>query len=346
MATIPVQNVYYLLCYAWNRFESGQLVDVASLESTELVDLFAKVLVDGTNHLLRRGLDRGYRTYSREIAGVRGQVDFDGSLKKMLFQQGKAQCRVDELTHDVLHNRLLKATLRHLSRLDSLDSKLRARVRRQVRHFRQVGDLPRLNPLLFHRVQLHRNNRFYRFLLDVCELIARNLLVSEETGETRFRDILRDEITMNQVFEDFVRNFYAREHPEFRAGADTLHWGATADDPAHLDFLPSMRTDITLRSPERVVIIDTKYYKHTLQTGRWGGHSVHSGHLYQLYAYLRSFARSKANGRPVEGMLLYPVVDRELRLDYEIDGFPVRVCTVDLAQEWRGIEAELMGLAT
>lgn len=343
--SIPIQNVYYLLSYAWNRFESSRLIDVESIESTELVDLFAKVLVDGTNHLLRRGLDRGYRTYSREIAGVRGQVDFDGSLKKMLFQQGKAQCRVDELTHDVLHNRLLKATLRHLGRVDGLDPKLRAKVHRQVRHFREVSDLPRLNPLLFHRVQLHRNNRFYRFLLDVCELISRNLLVSEETGQTRFRDILRDEMTMNQVFEEFVRNFYGREHPEFSAKAMRLSWGATSEDPSHLDYLPGMITDITLRSPNRAIIIDTKYYKETLTGSYSGKKRVSSANLYQIYAYIRSFARSKANGRPVEGMLLYPVVDQRLRLDYEIDGFRVRVCTVDLAQEWRGIERELMELA-
>ena len=57
-SAIPVQNVYYLLCYAWNKLEEREVVDVATLDSTRLVDLFAKVLLGGTRHLIRRGFDR------------------------------------------------------------------------------------------------------------------------------------------------------------------------------------------------------------------------------------------------------------------------------------------------
>ena len=38
---IPVQNVYYLLCYAWDHVQEGDAVDVASEEFGGLVDLFA-----------------------------------------------------------------------------------------------------------------------------------------------------------------------------------------------------------------------------------------------------------------------------------------------------------------
>ncbi len=341
---IPVNNLYYLLSYAWGYFRPGTLIDLESRDLTEQVDLFATVLVTGTNRLFRRGLDKGYRTYEQELSGVRGQVNFDASLKRMLFNQGKAQCRVDEFTPDVLHNRLLKTTMQHLCSVPELDSGLRAQVRRAVREFRGVGEVPHLRPGLFRRVRLHRNNQHYRFLLNVCQLIVENLLIHEASGETRFRDILRDETTMSTVFESFVRAFYHKEHPTFRSGRDTLRWGATADDPEHLRHLPKMYTDITLRSANRVIIIDTKYYSKTLQGRSATGGTVHSGNLYQLYAYLRSFELSFARGRRVEGMLLYPVVNRELRLDYEIDGFRVQICTVDLAKSWRHIEKTLLEL--
>ncbi len=341
---IPVQNVYYLLSYVWGDFKGADLIDVESLQTTEQVDLFAKVLIDGTNHLFRRGLAKGYRTYDRQIAGVRGQINFDASLKKMLFQQGKARCRVDAFTVDVLHNQLLKATMVNLLRAPKLDRELRSQLRELVRHLRGVSDLPRLRPNLFRQVRLHRNNQYYRFLLHVCELIVQNLLVNESTGEMRFRDILRDETTMSALFERFVRNFYEREHPTFRVRSDQLSWGGTAVDPEHLDYLPKMITDITLRSPDRVIIIDTKFYRSTLQHYRKSGGTVHSKNLYQLYSYLRSFQRSETQRREVEGMLLYPVVDRQLRLDYEIDGFRVQICTVDLSRNWRDIEAELLSL--
>ena len=340
---IPIRNVYYLLSYAWGYFESDSVVDVESVESNELADLFARILIDGTRQLVRRGIDRGYRTESREIAGVRGQIEFGASINEMLFQQGKARCRIDELTHDVLHNRLLKATLLHLRRVRELDGKLRAEIGEVLRYFRDVEELKRLNPLLFHRVELHRNNRSYRLLLDVCELVARNLLVSEETGDARFRDFLRDEAQMNMLFEKFVRNFYDREHEGFRSTSSYLQWNAEGSEEAK-SLLPRMETDITLEGNDRVVIIDTKYYQKTLQPGYRGGKKVPSANLYQLYAYLNSYLAHWAAGREVEGMLLYPAVDRRLRLDYEIDGFRVQVCTVDLGRKWREIEEELLNV--
>ena len=41
---IPIQNLYYLLCYAWNRLPQGKLVDVSGVPATELANLFAHVL--------------------------------------------------------------------------------------------------------------------------------------------------------------------------------------------------------------------------------------------------------------------------------------------------------------
>lgn len=342
--TIPVENVYYLLCYAWEEFQYDDVVDVESVERNELADLFARVLIDGVNHLVRRGLDRGYRSESREIAGVRGQIQFGRSINEMLFQQGKARCRVDELTRDVLHNRLVKATIQRLGAERRLDPELRLELGGTLRHFRQVKDLNRLSPLMFHRVELHRNNRFYRFLLDVCELIVRNLLVTEEAGETQFRNFLEDDAQMSRIFEKFVRNFYAREHDQFRATSNRLSWQARGSE-RDLAMLPSMITDITLRGEDRLVVIDTKYYRKAMRSGwRDDEGRVRSSHLYQLYAYLNAYDRRGAGERQIEGMLLYPAVDRRLRLEYEIDGFRVQVCTVDLAQQWRDIEGELMEL--
>ena len=57
---IPIQNIYYLLCYAWDKLEEKELVDVDPAGMTELVDLFARVLSAGTNHVLKRGFDRNY----------------------------------------------------------------------------------------------------------------------------------------------------------------------------------------------------------------------------------------------------------------------------------------------
>jgi 5-methylcytosine-specific restriction enzyme subunit McrC len=101
---IPIQNIYYLLCYAWNKLEEGEIVDVSSLESPQLADLFAKVLLGGSRHLIRRGIDRGYIPCGEERATIRGKIAFAPSVRRNLFQQGIAFCEFDELDHNVLHN--------------------------------------------------------------------------------------------------------------------------------------------------------------------------------------------------------------------------------------------------
>jgi len=78
---IPIQNIYYLLCYAWDKLDEGDIVEVKGIESTELCDLFAKVLISGTSHLLKMGLDRGYLLIGEEISGIKGKIDFGSSLK-------------------------------------------------------------------------------------------------------------------------------------------------------------------------------------------------------------------------------------------------------------------------
>jgi len=56
---IPIQNLYYLLCYAWNRLDEAELVNVGREDILTPQDLFAKVLIAGANRLLKKGLDRG-----------------------------------------------------------------------------------------------------------------------------------------------------------------------------------------------------------------------------------------------------------------------------------------------
>jgi 5-methylcytosine-specific restriction enzyme subunit McrC len=39
---IPIENIYYLLGYAWNKLEEKERVNVSIDDKTELLDLFAK----------------------------------------------------------------------------------------------------------------------------------------------------------------------------------------------------------------------------------------------------------------------------------------------------------------
>jgi len=284
---IPIQNLYYLLCYAWDHWQEGQTVDVEGVDSPELVDLFAKVLIGGTNHVLRRGLDRGYLDVTEDTSTLRGRVDFGASAKRMLLPQAKAQCTFDELSHDVLPNRILKSTFRLLSGTRGPDRGLKADLIRLYRVFHDVQEVP-LSPVVFRRVQLHSNNAYYRFLIKVSEFVRSSVLPSTDGGGHRFQDLRRNEERMWKLYEDFLVNFYKQEQHDFRVSPQfPIRWEVSAATEYGRSLLPRMNVDIHLENAERVLLIDAKFYRDTLQPGQYG-QRFQSANLYQMFAYLKN----------------------------------------------------------
>jgi len=339
---IPIRNLYYLLLYAWDALDEAEMLTVTSEPETKLLDLLAGVLNRGTDHLLRRGLDRNYLPRREAIPGIRGKFDVSATVKGNLLPRARAACEFDELSHDVLHNRILKATLRRLLQARSLNNELRAPIRATFHRLHEIADI-HLTDRDFNPVQLHRNNRFYRFLLDVCRLLHDCLIPHEATGKLLFRSFLRDKHRMRRLFEDFVRNFFRREQKVFAVTSQRLHWENTSGSEADMGLLPGMVTDVNLTRPGQTIVIDAKYYRETLQCYR-GRETVRSAHLYQLFAYLKNIAAKTGNDTEVEGMLLYPLTTRSLALTYQMHGHRVRVNTLNLNQDWQAIHHDLLGM--
>lgn len=338
---IPIRNLYYLFCYAWERFPEGGVAEVGVDESPDLPNLFAKMLINGANRLLRRGLDRGYRSFVEETRAPRGKMLLDEIVKGQTLRRGAVVCSFDDLTVDVLHNQLIKATALQLSRTRGLQSAMAHELRILAQRMAGVSDI-RAQPTLFRRVQLSRNTGQYRPLLKLCELVVRNQIPDQDGVGNHFADILSDEVTMSKLFEDFLRCFYQLEQSRFRSvGAETLKWSGHAMNEASRPHLPGMITDITLRSSERVVVMDAKFYKDVLVSGH-GAAKVHSGNLYQMLAYLQHTALSAS--APVDGILIYPCNGLSTRLHYRLLGRDVQVVTVDLSQPWQDIHDELLTL--
>ena len=113
-------------------------------------------------------------------------------------------------------------------------------------------------------------------------------------------------------------------------------------------YVPKMKTDISITEllyPYNRLIIDTKFYQHTL-TSRWESSKLHSENLYQIYAYLRTQEDRGENYRHSKGMLLYPVVDNKLNESLHIQGHDIEIATIDLSDEWESIEENLLSLIT
>ena len=86
--SIPIQNVYYLLCYAWGYLPTSTIAKTGVEESPDLQDLLAKVLIHGSQHLVRRGLDREYVELGEDTTSPRGRIDFARTLQRSLLRAG------------------------------------------------------------------------------------------------------------------------------------------------------------------------------------------------------------------------------------------------------------------
>ena len=207
---IPIENIYYLLCYAWNKLDEKDRVSVSADDKTEILDLLSKVLINGTRILLKRGLDKNYINQTNEFNGVKGKLELSTTLKSNLHTKLRTICSFDEFSHNIITNQILMTTFYRLIKTEGVTIKLKNEIREFIRMMDGV-DIIELSPSVFNKVRLNRNNKFYGFLLDICQLIFENSLPSERKGEWLFKDFTRDEDKMNKLFEEFVRNFYKRE---------------------------------------------------------------------------------------------------------------------------------------
>ncbi len=332
---IPVQNIYYLLCYAWDKLEERELVHVTADDQISLLDLLIEILITATHRLFRQGLFHAYQSEKVQLAGIRGKLLLTESLQKNEFRQGRAICEQDVYSANQPVNQILKTTLNSLLRLPSLPQQSRIR----HLHFRMTDvEEIKLNETIFTKASIPRHPSTYRFVLNVCELLYKNLLVNEEKGTYQFKDFWRDERQMAVLFEAFVRNFYRHELPQWKVRRETIHWKltATAQDRT---LLPLMQTDLTLEQKDQKIILDTKYYAETFQR-HFESRKVHSPHLYQLFAYLKNYP---ATGK-LRGILLYPTVTQSVSAFFSDEAHQIQVQTLDLNQHWSGIHRDLLEL--
>lgn len=110
-----------------------------------------------------------------------------------------------------------------------------------------------------------------------------------------------------------------------------------------------MQSDVMLFRGGNVLIIDAKYYTHTLQTSYDVG-TIHSANLYQIFTYVKNKeAEFEGDGLPhkVPGMLLYARTDEAVQPDetHQMSGNQISVRTLDLNRPFEEIRAQLDGIA-
>jgi 5-methylcytosine-specific restriction enzyme subunit McrC len=342
MQQIPIQNIYYLLCYAWDKLDESDIVDVKAISTTELIDLFAKILINCTASLLKRGLDRYYIENEYSVNGIKGKLNLSASVKQNTLSSNKTICRYDEFDYDILHNQILKTTISKLLRAKNLDNELKDELHRLFIKMPPISEI-QIRNYHFKKIRLYKNNYNYDFILKVCQIINENLFIDESSGKYKFKDFLQEEKAMARLFESFVRNFYKIEQSEFLVKRENIRWKFVPERETDLLMLPIMPTDISLISSSRKIIIDTKFYKEAFKARySQSQDKINSNHLYQLFSYLMNQESDLKITKTCEGILLYPAVGEDFRFSYSYKNHRIRVLSINLDLDWINIKRDLL----
>jgi 5-methylcytosine-specific restriction enzyme subunit McrC len=333
---VPVRNIYYLLCYAWDEFAPKQIENVVTEECSDALHLFARLLASGVRSLHRRGLETGYVSVRHATSSPRGRIVMAETMRLVATQPARVCCTYDEISTDVLTNQILKATLNRILETRDLHLDLRAEVRYARGLLGRTSDIA-LTPRMFYSVRLHQNNRLYGFLINVCRFLFDSLQPLDQAGGYTFQDVLREPARLRRIYEKFVLNFYRRSQSEYTAKRDRMDWVGMSLGGADFSLVPKMQTDVTLRSSGRCIVVECKYTDSLFQMNYFKS-KFRSEHLFQLAAYLQNL------GAASEGILLYPTAGIAVDQQYELHGHRFRVATVDLSCTWPRIASSLLSL--
>lgn len=339
-----------MLLYAWSETPATSPATLDDIENSPSLDaLLASVLTRLMQNRLRIGLGRNYINEQQTLKGIRGRLLFTESLKRQAFERGQAVCEFQLYSLNVPKNQIVRSTLARLVKTGQFGpdparaESLRHSLRRLVRDLDGV-DLVELKPAFIRRQQLGRNDRDYRLMLAICELLLQRQMPADAAGNQRLPGLNRADLVMYKIYERFVANFYQLHLPHWEVTPQKrLGWHAKHASP----YLPSLQPDLLLRekSTGRLVVLDTKFTASSLVKGQWGNLSFDSGHLYQLYTYLKTQEHVSEQHRKASGILLYPATAQppvSERITFQEQN--LRIETVDLCQPWLEIEKSLLDI--
>jgi len=335
---IYIKNIFYMLTYAFQTLNQTNYESVASEEFEEIEDLFAAILHKGISKQLKQGLYREYVPIKEDLSLVRGKIEFIGTSKNMIQRKKVLSCEYDELTENNIYNRILKTTAIILIQSSKVKGQQKSDLKKVMLYFGNV-DIIDHSAIQWNTLTFQRNNSTYEMLMNICYFILKGMLQTTEKGTYKMA-MFSDE-HMAKLYEKFILAYYEKHHPYLETNAAQVKWNLDpGNDETAIKFLPTMQTDITLKQNDKILIIDAKYYSHTIQSN-FDKNTIHSGNLYQIFTYVKN--TDKYGTGKVAGLLLYAKTNEPLSPDwtYSIGGNQISVRTLDLNTSFNLIKKTL-----
>lgn len=339
---IFIHNIYYMLSYAFRELRQNNYKEIAGEDFDNILQLFAEILAKGIACQLKQGIYRTYVSRQDSLPTLRGKLDFRHTIQNKINRKQQIACEFDELSEDNLYNQIIKTTVLFLIKEETVKKGQKKKFKDLMLFFSNVSTV-NLSTIKWNMLKFDRNNRSYQMLLYVCYFISKSILMTTESGKYKMRTFTDEHLC--RLFEKFVLEYYKTEHPEYDAKAAQISWNIDKK-VSTTNILPIMQTDIQLTLNGRTLIIDTKYYSHTMQV-QFDKATIHSNNLYQIHTYVMN--EDKGHNGNVDGMLLYAKTDEEITPNGSMklgDGNNIYFRTLDLNVPFEKIKQQLEAFTT
>lgn len=313
-----------MLSYAFDVLEKSDDAELASEEFQNIHDLFAAILGQGMAQQMKRGLYKEYIEKQENDVLLRGKLNITDTINNRIRNKQQLACEYVEFSVNIIFNQVLKTTATILLQQQTVCDHRRRSLKKILLFFSEV-DFIEPGQIRWNQLVYHRNNRTYQLLMNICYLVIKDLLQTEENGQYKLANFLSEQ-SMHSLFERFVLEYYRFHHSGYRPVAPQIKW--VIDDEV-FEYLPIMQTDIVLNKNGKFLVIDTKYYQRSMQS-YYQNTTLHSANLYQIFTYVKNMDATH-DGR-ISGMLLYAKTNEEITPDYtyRMSGNRIYVRTLDL----------------
>lgn len=267
-----------MLAYAFRVLSEKGYVNVSTEQFENTANLLSAILDKGVTQLIKRGVRNDYIPTIESTGAPVGKINIAESIKSQYEVTHRLVCEHEEFVSDILLNQIIKAAIKVAISSEEVDSAIKKNLRRNLFHFHSISDI---NPksIKWSQIRYDRNNASYKMLVNICYLLITGLLQSEDKGSMRLANIIDDQ-KMHRLYERFILEYYKRHYPMFHVSAAKILWNTQDEGVA---FLPTMKSDVTIKYGDLTLVVDAKYYSKTMQVGQFGNTTMNSGNIYIRY---------------------------------------------------------------
>lgn len=166
-----------------------------------LISLFTRDLMDS----VRQGMPRRYVGIEDDLPALRGKLDVVRQFSLLAASPQRLACQFDELSSDILLNRIMKAAIDRLRRV-AIRPENQRRLAELALTYADVSSIP-VKEIAWDTVKLDRTNARWRSLLSMARFLLGDRHQTTSMGGQQGISLLFE---MNVLFEQYVGRLLRR----------------------------------------------------------------------------------------------------------------------------------------